>query len=483
LKSVKNLLTISTIVLISFSFFCSTASSSSLSSTTTLQNTANFKFFNNFAPTIITPSPVTLALDRMSRIAYALFQEGSSVYLENSTNFVNWTIVNRNFVPPGYGNFAYGMDLAVTNSGTVIVSMTAQIKNDNFTIFRASWNNGQTFSTVLNVSLHSPNVTRSDNMRFDEGAGHGFWHGVAETTNGTLFAGLYNPEGLIYRSSDNAKTWSLVFNASATGFGWQNEIHDVEVNPYTNDVYAITDDEAGAINNRTIWLSTDYGISWHLLWAQDLKTPGSGLSSAYVPLAIGFLQNGTIASLGLDSANTMYMYLFHISSNGSLSEYERLNASSSYTDPFFTNWILPLNSTSLLWATRDSIYSSNRTALGAGLLVASSTGVVTPLAIVQNTKQGEPGDLGFEDVLGPTLNGNYGAIAYTEDGLILLAFNMTTSVSHGSSSLTSTSTTTSNTPIKGLSLVQFVAIFVGLIIASIVILLGFRYVRHKKMLG
>jgi hypothetical protein len=396
--------------------------SSSTTFVTEIKNN-NFRFLNGFAPTIVTTSPFSLTVDHFTGNVYGLFSVNRSIYLESSTNFVDWAIINRDFLPKGYG-LRYGKDLAVVNSGAIIVSATGQINGQNFTIFEASWNNGQTFSTVLNVSLISTCVPREGGTsKFCTGPGNGFWHGVTETSNGTLFAGLYDPQGLIYSSSDDAHTWSLVFNASATGFGLENEIHDVEVNPYTNYVYVITDDEAGAINNRTIWMSTNYGNNWQLLWAQDKRPSGSGLPSQYIPLTFGFLQNGTIAALGLDNDNMTYVYLFHVNPDGTLSEYERLNASSSYTDPFITNWILSVNSTALLLSTTDSIQSVNSSALGAGLLFASSSGTITPLAIVQNVNSGNPGGLGFIDVLGPSLNGNYGAIARTESGLMLLAFN------------------------------------------------------------
>ncbi len=400
---------------------------------------ANFKFYNGFNATIISPSPITLAMDNSTGIAYGLFDIDNTTYLESSSNFVDWTVINTNVIPSGY-ELDYAMDLAALSSGALVVSATKQIGNNNFTVFMASWDGGKTFSTVLNVSLLSPTVRQPDGSIYNAGPGHGFWHGIAETTNGTLFAGLYDPEGLIYRSSDDAHTWSLVFNASAAGFGWQNEIHDVEVDPYTNYIYVITDDEANVANlNRTIWLSTDYGSTWKLLWGQDLNPPGSGLTSSYVPLAFGFLDAGKVAALGLDSKTTRYLYLFHANSDGTLSEYMRLNASSSFTDPFYTNWLQTFNSTSILWATRDSIYSVNSSALGAGLLIASSSGIIEPLAIVQNVNLGQPSDLGFEDVIGPAHNGAYGSIARTVNGFYLFTFNLTSASSSPQSTMTTSS--------------------------------------------
>jgi len=343
---------------------------------------------------------------------FGIFGSGSTYELRTSDNFENWTTVNNNLLPSGYHIFA-GKDIAVTKSGVILVSATKSSGNRNFTIFEASFNSGESFSTVLNMSL----IAKLDAItRTNVAPGQGFWHGVAETSNGTLFAGLYNPEGLIFRSVDEGHYWTLVFNASSNS-DWHNEIHDVEVDPANNFVYASTDDEGGTRANQSLWVSTDFGSSWTLLY--DFKAGGSGLPLKVVPLAIGFLNGGNTLVLGIDNQNTSWDYLMRVEPSGQLYKIGILNVTNPALDRFDTWDIYPVSGNNLLLLA----YNSASRGLSIALFSLNGSGNLSTIFTIPDDHNPNHPPSAFLSASGPSASGKYGILAQNGGKLFLLVLS------------------------------------------------------------
>jgi len=344
-----------------------------------------------------------------SGMIYGLFSGSRGYYLAVSRDLESWNVTSRGVIPSGYDS-QLGRDLAITNAGVVIVAATRLVANQNFTIFRSSFDHGLTFQTVLNVSLKAEPLTLTGSST---GPGGGFWHGVAESTNGYLFAGLYNPQGLIFRSTDGAHTWHLVFNASRYG-DWHNEIHDVEVDNTNNNIFATTDDEAGARNNQSIWVSTDYGNNWTLVYSATKG--GAALPVGAIPLSVGFLDQGNLVAVGLDNSDpSLGRSIFVLAQNpdGCLRAVYQVLASKSEVDPFYA-WYMYPNNDSVFVLTYSVSLSHDH---GVGLFEMSPEGNLT-LIMTLVGENGFPEQ--FAQMAGPTSLGTYGVIAFVNDQRYLL---------------------------------------------------------------
>jgi hypothetical protein len=207
----------------------------------------------------------------------------------------------------------------------------------------ASFDHGQSFIQVLNVSLRSKTGSH-------DGPGDGFWHGIAETKNGTLFAGLYGPQGLAYKSVDMGRSWVLAFNGTYQGhepWHWVRELHDLEVDPIHDYVYVATDDESGGDYNASLWISTDYGKDWTLLYAQ--ANGGLGLPRGFRVLTISFIIDGQseYAVLGNDNG-TKDLYFLQVGPSGHLTNATQVSWSSSDIDGSNVVWMSNLNQSDVL---------------------------------------------------------------------------------------------------------------------------------------
>ena len=280
--------------------------------------------------------PLTIASNSTGPAFGVFYDTGLQEYaLLVSSDLSNWQVLNRRILPEGY-IVSGEKGFAVTKRGIILISATRNVdlweqskRVNNETIFQASFDYGKTFNNVLNVTL-----TARARDGYEQ---RGFWHGVAETSNGTLFAGLYEPQGLVFKSVDLGRSWSLAFNASSQGMGWQRQIHDVEVDPAHNFVYVATHDETGCNCNASIWVSTDYGNNWNLLYS--LSAGGAGIPAHHIPLTMGFINNGQTEYmiLGLDDP-TRKLYLLRVEPTGKLQGMTAVYAESSM-DNFFAWWI------------------------------------------------------------------------------------------------------------------------------------------------
>jgi hypothetical protein len=269
-----------------------------------------------------------------------------------STDLTSWILVNSNLFPPGYF-FSGGRDLTITKEDSIILTPTKQVDLEgerlNFTTFFLSTNYGKTFSVVLNQSLSFKMMNPNADLKDMEWAGWGVWHRIAETSNGTLFAGLYNPQSLAYKSGDGGRSWTLVFNGSSYG-SYANEIHDVEYDPYNNGIYIAVDDEFGSLPyNRTLFVSIDYGEHWRNLWNEI--NGGSNLPSGawkLIPETMSFVCGGRAMFIGFDSRAAQYIASMQVYPNGSLWKIGQIDTNSSMSDYYNDCWQEPYNASSVL---------------------------------------------------------------------------------------------------------------------------------------
>ena len=371
----------------------------------------------NVTVTVASASPVALASDTSGN-SYALFDNGSGYYLATSSDLLHWKTVGSSVVPYGYG-VTPGGDLAITRQGVVIVSATRLADHLNSTIFLASTDGGRDFQTVLNVTLGAkPEAFTA----LDTGRGGGFWHGVVEASNGYLFAGLYNPQGLVFRSEDGGTSWQLVFNASR-GSDWHNEIHDLGINPSNDYVYAVTDDESGTAFNQSIWVTTDLGNDWRMIYSAS--DGGDGLPAHLAPTTMAFMDGGRVVSLGLEgwyrSEYARSIFLLNAAPDGCIQANARVDASSQGVDPFITWWMQPkdLHSVFVLGHENDPTPR-----LGVGLYVLSDQGKLSELMTWKGQGSGDWYSVGFIQMAGPCADGSYGVLASADGQVHLLVVRL-----------------------------------------------------------
>ena len=358
----------------------------------------------NVSVTMSDASPVSMVTNSTGT-AYGLFINGTEYYLAASDDFAHWSTVDRSVVPRGYGVPAGG-GLSVVSGGAVFVSATRLANAQNSTIFLASYDRGKDFRMVLNVTLRAKPEAYTG---IDTGPGGGFWHGVVQAGNGYLFAGLYNPQGLVYRSEDNGMSWSLVFNASK-GSDWHNEIHDLVLNPMNGDLYAVTDDESGTGFNQSILVSADYGATWKMLYSAP--SGGENLPVHLTPSTMGFMDGGGVVALGFEgwykSDSSRSFYLLSAQADGCLQANTWVSASTLAADPFISWWMQPKDLHSIFVLAHENDPTPTH---GVGLFTLSDQGKLTTLMTWNPPTSGDWYSVGLLQMAGPCSAGSYGVIA------------------------------------------------------------------------
>jgi hypothetical protein len=334
-------------------------------------------------------------------IAYLIEKNGSHYSLYYSANFRNWKLVNPDPLPVGY-SIQTGKDLSVTREGSIIITAGKEVNDQNITTFFVSSNDGLQFFPVMNISLRAERFNVNESV--EANLNRGVWHNVAETSNGTLFAGLYGPQALVYRSDNHGRNWTLIFNGSKLEDHWENEIHDVEYDYYNNAVYLITDDEWGPLpHNRTMWVSTDYGVTWHELYSSILG--GEGLPKDEVYVTIGFLCGGREMILGVDNQNAHWVDIAKVYGNGSIQFVARsAYLTSNIADDGNTYWIAPVNNYTALLA--NAAVSPSR--YGASLIQLNSNGSLSILFLLKGSTNPPPL---FAQIAGPNSTGYFAVLA------------------------------------------------------------------------
>ncbi|MDG7000060.1 MAG: hypothetical protein JRN15_13215 [Nitrososphaerota archaeon] len=358
---------------------------------------------SDLAVTIANKSPIAITTGPSGSI-YGLFMNDSKYYLAKTNDFFHWSLISKAVVPHGY-EVTPGGDISVTSEGVILISATRLADHQNSTIFVASFNGGITFQTVLNASL----LAKPENYTgIDTGPGSGFWHGIIETSNSYLFAGLYNPQGLVYRSENGGRAWNLILNASQ-GSDWHNEIHDLAVNPYNNFLYVTTDDESGTNTNHSLLISTDYGSHWVTIY--NSLQGGAGLPLQLTPTTIGFLDNGSEVALGLEgfwkSQFSHSIFLLKSNPHGCLAAEYWVAASSLSVDPFISWWMSPKNYSSVFVLTHENDPFPK---LGVGLFVLSDKGGVSQIMSLSGQNVSNWYSISFLQISGPSSMNSYGVL-------------------------------------------------------------------------
>ena len=168
-----------------------------------------------------------------------------SSIVKSDDDGISWKVINKNT------NWCNVRRLFITKSGKIFYA-----RDNEGALWRADTNDDTNWKQVLNSN--PINGT--------------FW-GMAEDNEGSIYVGGYNlfsdayctQNALIWKSMDDGNTWNIVYNSSNNGIGNAIHIHFIGVDPYTDYVYAAQDSDGIGCGMKALIRSTDHAKTWTLL--------------------------------------------------------------------------------------------------------------------------------------------------------------------------------------------------------------------------